>query len=61
MLIIGTLIIGYLTGEKGHLDMITWDGIFNGLIAFYLLVIGIEVAQRLRNLEKNVAFLILFS
>lgn len=61
VLIIGALIIGYLTGEKGHHDMLTWDGIFKGMLAFYLLDNGIEAAQRLRNLEKNITFLVLFS
>ena len=61
VLIIGALLIGYLAGEKGHHDMMTWGGIFKGMLAFYLLDNGIEAAQRIKNLNRNVGFLVTFS
>jgi uncharacterized protein len=61
VLLVGALIIGYIAGEKGHKDMMPWEGIFKGMLAFYLLDSGIEAAQRLKKLKNNVAFLLFFS
>lgn len=61
MLILGSLVIGYLAGDKGHKDMLPWDSIFKGMLSFYLLDAGIEAFQRLKKLKENVGFLIGFS
>lgn len=61
VLIIGSLLIGYFAGEKGNSDLSTWNGIFKGMLAFYLLDNGIEAAKKLKGLKKNVGFMLAFS
>jgi hypothetical protein len=61
VLILGSLIIGYFVGDKGHKEMLPWEGIFKGMLAFYLLDSGIEAAQRLKKIKDNVWFLVGFS
>lgn len=61
-LLVGSVIIGMLTGEKGweKLEPFT-QGIFYGALTFFLLDMGLVAAKRIRELSKTGAFLIGFS
>ncbi|MEA5593306.1 sodium-dependent bicarbonate transport family permease [Rivularia sp. UHCC 0363] len=61
-LLIGSVIIGILTGEKGwqKLSPFTQD-IFYGVLAFFLLDMGMVAARRIKDLSKTGSFLISFS
>jgi uncharacterized protein len=51
LLLIGSLIIGWLTGERGAVMMEPFSGaLFKGMLALFLLQMGIEVARRLPTL-----------
>ncbi|MFK0734750.1 MAG: sodium-dependent bicarbonate transport family permease [Gloeotrichia echinulata HAB0833] len=61
-LLIGSVIIGILTGQKGweKLHPFTQD-IFYGVLAFFLLDMGMVAARRIKDLSKTGSFLIIFS
>jgi hypothetical protein len=61
-LLVGSLIVGILTGEKGwqKLEPFTQD-IFYGALTFFLLDMGLVAAKRIRELSKTGSFLIGFS
>jgi uncharacterized protein len=61
-LLIGSVFIGILTGEKGweKLEPFT-QGIFYGTLSFFLLDMGIVAARRIKDLSKTGSFLIGFS
>ena len=61
-LLIGSVIIGALTGEKGweKLQPFT-QGIFYGALTFFLLDMGLVAARRIKELRKTGSFLIGFS
>ncbi len=61
-LLIGSLIIGILTGEEGwtKLEPFT-QGIFYGALTFFLLDMGLVAAKRIKDLSKTGSFLIGFS
>ncbi|HEY9864960.1 MAG TPA: sodium-dependent bicarbonate transport family permease [Candidatus Obscuribacterales bacterium] len=61
-LLVGSLIIGLLTGEKGweKLEPFT-QGIFYGALTFFLLDMGLVAAKRIRELKQTGSFLIGFS
>ncbi|MEA5509467.1 sodium-dependent bicarbonate transport family permease [Crocosphaera sp. UHCC 0190] len=61
-LLVGSLLIGILTGEKGweKLQPFT-QGIFYGALTFFLLDMGLVAAKRIRELGKTGSFLIGFS
>ncbi|SKB14018.1 Sodium-dependent bicarbonate transporter [Planktothrix sp. PCC 11201] len=61
-LLVGSLIVGLLTGEKGweKLQPFT-QGIFYGALTFFLLDMGLVAAKRIRELRKTGSFLIAFS
>ncbi len=61
-LLVGSLIIGALTGEHGWkvLSPFTQD-MFYGVLAFFLLDMGLVAAKRIKDLEKTGAFLISFA
>lgn len=61
-LLVGSLIIGLLTGEKGweKLQPFT-QGIFYGALTFFLLDMGLVAARRIKDLSKTGSFLIGFS
>ncbi|MFM7904949.1 MAG: sodium-dependent bicarbonate transport family permease [Microcystis sp.] len=61
-LLVGSVIIGMLTGEKGweKLQPFT-QGIFYGALTFFLLDMGLVAAKRIRELGKTGSFLIGFS
>mgnify|MGYP005986608031 FL=1 len=61
-LLIGALIIGILTGEKGWHSMEPLFGtLFKGMLAFFLLDMGIVAAKRIYELKKLGLFLIVFA
>jgi uncharacterized protein len=61
-LLVGSLLIGILTGEHGGqvLKPFTTD-IFYGVLTFFLLDMGLVAARRIKDLQKTGAFLISFA
>ncbi|WP_138497241.1 sodium-dependent bicarbonate transport family permease [Nostoc sp. PA-18-2419] len=61
-LLVGSLIIGFLTGEHGGkvLEPFT-QGMFYGVLSFFLLDMGLVAARRIKDLQKTGVFLILFA
>lgn len=61
LLLLGSMLIGAITGEHGKkvMDPFTGD-IFKGMLGFFLLDMGIKVAQRIRDLPPNKGFLLGF-
>lgn len=61
-LIIGSLLIGFISGHQGYLALkpFTHD-IFKGILTFFMLDIGILAAKRLQDLKKSATFLIPFA
>jgi uncharacterized protein len=61
-LLVGSVIIGILTGEKGweKLQPFT-QGIFYGVLSFFLLDMGMVAARRIKDLSKTGSFLIAFA
>lgn len=61
-LLIGSLLIGILTGEHGWkvLEPFT-QGLFYGILTFFLLDMGLVAAKRIKDLQKTGAFLISFA
>ncbi|BCL34344.1 sodium-dependent bicarbonate transport family permease [Nostoc sp. MS1] len=61
-LLVGSVIVGILTGEKGweKLHPFTQD-IFYGVLAFFLLDMGMVAARRIKDLSHTGSFLIAFS
>jgi hypothetical protein len=61
-LLIGALIIGIVTGEKGWHSMEPLFGnLFKGILAFFLLDMGLVAAKRIYELKKLGLFLIVFA
>jgi hypothetical protein len=61
-LLVGSLLIGVLTGEHGWqvLEPFT-QGLFYGILSFFLLDMGLVAARRIKDLQKTGAFLISFA
>jgi len=61
-LLVGSLIMGILTGEHGGMVLkpFTQD-LFYGVLTFFLLDMGLLAARRIKDLKKTGAFLILFA
>ncbi len=61
-LLVGSLIIGVLTGEHGWqvLEPFT-QGLFYGVLTFFLLDMGLVAARRIKDLQKTGIFLIAFA
>jgi len=61
-LLVGSVVVGMLTGEKGweKLEPFTQE-IFYGALTFFLLDMGLVAAKRIRELGKTGSFLIGFS
>ncbi len=61
-LLVGSLLIGILTGAQGwdKLHAFTQD-IFYGVLTFFLLDMGMVAARRIKDLSKTGSFLIAFS
>ncbi|MBW4576619.1 MAG: sodium-dependent bicarbonate transport family permease [Aphanothece sp. CMT-3BRIN-NPC111] len=61
-LLVGSLFIGVLTGERGwHVLEPFTQGLFYGLLTFFLLDMGLVAAKRIKDLQKTGVFLILFA
>lgn len=61
-LLIGALIIGISTGQKGWDSMEPLFGnLFKGMLAFFLLDMGLVAAKRIYELKKLGVFLIIFA
>ena len=62
VLIVGSLLIGYLAGDAGWRQLAPFtDGIFLGMLSFFLLDMGIIAARRARDVAAFGAFLPLFA
>jgi uncharacterized protein len=62
LLLIGSLVIGALSGAKGGEAMAPFtDGIFKGLLAFFLLEMGLLVSRQLREVRDVGPFLVGFA
>ena len=61
-LLVGSLVIGILTGEHGAeiLSPFT-EKLFYGVLTFFLLDMGLVAAKRIKDLQKTGVFLIAFS
>lgn len=61
-LLVGSLLIGVLTGERGwHMLEPFTQGLFYGVLTFFLLDMGLVAARRIKDLQKTGVFLILFA
>ncbi len=61
-LLVGALLIGILTGEKGWYSMEPLFGtLFKGMLAFFLLDMGLVAARKIHELKKVGFFLIAFA
>lgn len=61
-LLVGSLVIGALTGEKGwKVEEPFTQEIFYGVLTFFLLDMGLVAAARIKELGKTGSFLITFS
>lgn len=62
LLLLGGLVIGWITGEEGRKAMDPFTGqLFKGILAFFLLEMGLVVAQRIGDLKKTGFFLASFA
>lgn len=62
MVLIGALIIGLITGEQGQSVMQPFAGdIFKGMLAFFLLDMGLAVAKQLRGNPRMPALLVVYA
>lgn len=61
-LLVGSLVIGIVSGEKGwKMEEPFTQGIFYGVLTFFLLDMGLVAAGRIKDLAKTGPFLITFS
>lgn len=62
LLLLGSLLVGVVVGADGYQVMKPFTGdLFKGLLAFFLLEMGILVARRIREMKGVGSFLIAFS
>ncbi len=62
LLLLGSLLIGVVVGTEGYKVMKPFTGdLFKGLLAFFLLEMGILVARRIREMKGVGPFLIAFA
>ncbi|MEN3028720.1 MAG: sodium-dependent bicarbonate transport family permease [Aquificaceae bacterium] len=61
-ILMGTLIIGFITGEKGWKAMEPLFGaLFKGMLAFFLLDMGLVAGRRISEIKKVGIFLLTFA
>jgi len=61
VLLVGGLIVGFLTGHKGYEPIQPfYEGLFRGALTLFLLEMGLLAAERLADLRKVGGFLIAF-
>jgi len=62
LLLLGAMVVGYLSGEAGKTMMQPFSGdLFKGMLAFFLLDMGLMVAKNLKDATKNPAALIAYA
>lgn len=62
VLLMGSLLIGYVVGVDGYKVMKPFTGdLFKGLLAFFLLEMGMMVGRRLREMKGIDPFLVVFA
>jgi uncharacterized protein len=61
-LLVGSLVIGVLTGEHGWQVLEPFSqGLFYGVLTFFLLDMGLVAAKRIKDLQKTGVFLVSFA
>jgi len=61
VLLVGGLLVGFLTGHKGYEPIQPfYDGLFRGALTLFLLEMGLLAAERLADLRKVGGFLVAF-
>lgn len=60
LLLLGGVLVGFITGEQGKIVMQPFTDLQKGILAFFLLDMGLVVAQRIKELRHNSAFLVAF-
>lgn len=61
-LLVGSLIIGALSGQAGKEELAPFvSGIFKGMLSFYMLDMGLLAGKRLIELKNSGSFLVLFA
>lgn len=62
LLLVGSLVIGYLGGQQGEDELAPFvNGIFMGMLSLYMLDMGLTAGSRLESLKESGLFLILFA
>lgn len=62
LLLIGSLVIGYVTGAQGEAELKPFvSGIFFGMLSLYMLDMGLLAGRRLGDLRKAGVFVIAFA
>lgn len=62
LLLIGSMVIGYVSGEAGKTMMQPFAGdLFKGLLAFFLLDMGLMVARNFAQARKTSTFLLVYA
>jgi uncharacterized protein len=57
-LLVGSMFIGYFTGANGEAELKPFiDDIFQGMLSFYMLDMGLIAAQRIKGIKGNILFL----
>ena len=61
-LILGSLLVGVLTGERGQATLHPFTNeLFSGILCFFLLDMGLVAARRLKDLRASGGFLLAFA
>lgn len=62
LLLLGAMVVGYISGEAGKSMMQPFSGdLFKGMLAFFLLDMGLMVAKNLKDASKNSVDLISYA
>ena len=62
LLLLGSLLIGYMSGEAGKVMMQTFStDLFKGMLAFFLLDMGLMVARSMRDVQGKSPILIAYA
>jgi hypothetical protein len=62
LLLIGAMVVGFMSGENGEKVMAPFSiDLFKGMLAFFLLDMGLQVAKNLKTILNKSKFLILYA
>ena len=62
VLLLGSLVVGFLTGDEGKAVMAPFStNLFKGMLAFFLLDMGLKVAQHFPQARQNSGWLIAYA